>query len=136
MEKHREVSAVGRKLSAAEFQEILRQASLREKLVAIYCFAWGNTGKEEKELLTQKELGRNYARMRDEHWGTYEDKMALLRRAKRPEYERLKQDVLGGKVGEVWATDQMTLHPLYSDEQKSFVALCKSISVTVSFMMR
>ena len=91
-----------------------------------------------KQVDSPERAGRNYAnrtQRSDADWEVYQDKMELIHLAKRPEYERMKGDISDGKVGEVWARDSTVLHPLYSDERKSFEALCNSRDVKVYFEM-
>ncbi len=107
--------------------------------LAIYCLAWGSGAEPDRELTVQRELGRGYAGRtprpgRD--WLVYQDRLDAIDPAPRPCYERLKEDISRGEIGEVWARDVTVLHPFFDDEQKNFVALCRSKGVRVSFEMR
>jgi DNA invertase Pin-like site-specific DNA recombinase len=103
--------------------------------LATYCFAWNEAGVEQTKLDTQIARGRKYAysiRRTDRDCVIYREVSAEVPWAKRPNYERMKQDISDGKIDEVWAFDSTRLYP-FSGEQESFESLCKSKGVRVSF---
>jgi DNA invertase Pin-like site-specific DNA recombinase len=103
--------------------------------LAIYCFARNEGGAEQKKLNSQVARGHRYAYSigrTDRDCVIYREVSAEVPWAKRPNYERMKQDISDGKVDEVWAFDSTRLYP-FSGEKESFEALCKSKGVRVSF---
>ena len=104
--------------------------------LAIYCFARGNSGNEERDLHFQEEGGRRHASLTkraDDDCEIYHDTSSEVMWEKRPNYEPMKHDIIDGKVDEVWARDITRLHPFKGGENESFEALCKSKGVKVSF---
>ena len=84
---------------------------------------------------SQIERGRRYAYSigrTERDCLIYREAKAEVPWAKRPNYERMKQDISDEKVDAVGASDSTRLYP-FSGEKGPFEALCKSKGVRVSF---
>ena len=108
---------------------------VRITMLAIYCSAWDEGGAERWKLDNQEERGRRYAlsiNLPASECVVYRDVLADQGQ-KRPEYNRLRQDIADGKISEVWARDRVCLHPFGRCEKEAFENLSVEKGVSVSF---
>ncbi len=104
--------------------------------LAIYCFAWQEGGAENKKLAFQEKVGRKYALWSgwaSKDYEVYKDTTAEIKWERRPEYERMIQDIGDGKVQDVWSLGEVRLNPFNCDEGETFQCLCEAKGVRVTF---